>query len=75
MKNASLVKRLIVIPTLAFVCAVSVPLSGCNGDIGQFDEDEVSAQACSYMSDKYGGQNRVKNLWEDKSYSLNNYNS
>lgn len=75
MKNASLVKRLIVIPTLAFVCAVSVALSGCNGDIGQFDEDEVSAQACSYMSDKYGGQYRVMNLWEDKSYSLFNYNS
>lgn len=75
MKNASSVKRLILLPILAFVCATSVALSGCNGDIGQFDENEVSAQACSYMSDKYGGEYQVVSLWEDKSYSLFNYNS
>lgn len=59
----------------ALACAIAIALSGCESDIGKFDEGEVSQQAVSYMTEKYGEEFSVVSLWEDKSYSLFSYNS
>lgn len=48
--------------------------AGC-GNLGEFDDRQVAAQASSHMEQKYGERLDVIAMWEDRSYQLFGYSS
>ena len=60
---------------LVLLAIVTVLALGSCGNLGEFDEEDVTRQAEQYYAEKYGDNAHVVDVWEDRSYALFGYQS